>query len=367
MKFVIDRNAFVAALAPAAAITNRRSPSPFGSALVLRVSPERVVVQSRDHTASVRATVPADVATGGVVAVPADDLLDRVKAMLNGAITVDVTKGKLRLTLGKRDYTMRVYESAEAFPAFPQMPDGPIALTRATLMDAIQAVLYASADENDAAVPDAFKGVSLVVSSGTNSVQATASDRKRFARAIVPSSDGADWTGFIPAKVAAFVASAPGTRVIVASSDTTVYVRCDGVEMACQLPAGAMPPYDQVYAFARASEGPEVELASIINAIKGITPDGASGNVPVVLHAANDVLRCDHTSKDGDHSTDEVTTNGSYAWTITAEAKYLLDALRRFNGERVVVCVDDDPAQPLVLRSDATRCIISRIAKAEAA
>ena len=48
MKLIIDRDLLLAGLVPAEAITNRRSPSPFGSAVVLRTDGQTPIISSRD-------------------------------------------------------------------------------------------------------------------------------------------------------------------------------------------------------------------------------------------------------------------------------------------------------------------------------
>lgn len=361
MKLIIDRNALLAGLTPAEAITNRRSPSPFGSAVVLRSVDQSLVISSRDMTASVRSTVACNVAKSGVVAVTAEDLLDRVKAMPSGSLNLDVTKGKLRLSMSKRDYTMRAYESADSFPAFPVIPEDHTTLSAKSLRDALASVTYACGPEEEAM----FNCVCLAAND--QGMSATTGTGKRIVRASIVA-DGAI-SAAIPEKAAKVLLEALASNegdVTIASNEGLTYVKVGNVEMTYQRP-GMVAPYDQVLGWLKSEDGPSVERGAIMGLLRAVTPDGTAGSVPVTLTAKDGVLRCEHVSTDGDVSTDEIEVGGAWDWSVCAEARYMSQAIGKMSGDSVRLCVHAEQDQPLVIRGESALATIGRIVPQKAA
>ncbi len=348
MKFIISRSALLAAITPAATITNRRSPSPFGSCVRLTAAGSTLTVQARDAISAVRATAPIEAGKPGTIAVPAEDFLERVDAMADGPIALSYAKDRLTIQQGARVYTLRTL-SAEGFPAFPAPPPNPITLPAARLSDALTSVAYAAG--NDIALPQ-FCGV--VVVANDVSLTTTAADGKRIAR-VSGDGVGAALNTFVPSSAMKALEQVLGVggEVTVATSEALVYIKAGDVELAYQRPAVDAPKYEMVMGFLKAIDGAAVSRKDLLTRINAVTVDGTAGGAPVVLGCGGGILHLSHTSMDGDVSTDEVAAGEGWEWTVAAEATYLIEALRRLPGESVRVCVfETDMQQPIVLRGE---------------
>jgi DNA polymerase-3 subunit beta len=106
----------------AQAVADKKSTMPVLSNVLLHAEGTSLIVRATDLYLSVSGTITADVRRNGSVAVPARDLLDRVKAMPDGPLSLTSDNGSatvLKAVGSARRYTLHGVPGGE-FPALPQ-------------------------------------------------------------------------------------------------------------------------------------------------------------------------------------------------------------------------------------------------------
>jgi DNA polymerase-3 subunit beta len=106
----------------AQAVADKKSTMPVLSNVLLHAEGTSLIVRATDLYLSVSGTITAEVRRNGSVAVPARDLLDRVKAMPDGPLSLTSDNGSatvLKAVGSARRYTLHGVPGGE-FPALPQ-------------------------------------------------------------------------------------------------------------------------------------------------------------------------------------------------------------------------------------------------------
>lgn len=364
MKFNISTAILLRYLAPCAEVPSSRSPSAFGTCVLLDARKSQVTIRAYNLPLSIRATITGDsftVSLPGMVAVPAAEFLKRIKEIKDDVVTLSSDGVKLTIKgTGARKYTLGCY-SGEEFPAFPQRPSDEVTVPGDSLASVLRRTLYAVHD--DASMP-MFCGIAL--SAANDTLTASATDGRRIARATAPIVGAIDT--FVPAVAATtLLTMIDKGDVRVASSKLLVSCTVDGIELVYLRPDSDVPGYDQVFSGLKANDGPRLDRRAMIATLKGVTVDGASGNVPIELASDGNVIRLRNMSNDGNESSDEIACASNHKWKAYAEAMYLLDALRSLEGDDVDICVfEADTTQPIVLRSGSGIATIGRVAPAKA-
>jgi len=361
VKLTATRAALMSALVPAVAVTSSRSAHPFGACVLFAAEDGGITIRSSSMVASVRSTCLASVEKKGSVALPAEELLDRVKKIGEGPISISIAKDKFTIKAGSQVYTLRTL-SPDSFPAHPVAHDQYQPVNPKALASVLASTTYSCGDES---MKVEFQGVVLTAVDGL--LTATGSNRQRFARAWAKS-DGLTLSTFLPAKAIEVLLSAPSDEVDVAATDRAVSFRLKAdtatIELAYSVPEIGALPYDAMFARFSSDVGPNVSRKELLAALRAVTPDGTAGSVPVVLRCSKGTLHLSHVSVDGDESTDEVEVDAAHDWTVVAEARYLLDAVGKATGDEVRLCVGGD-VQPLVLRGTDWTSMIAPIDPAQ--
>ncbi len=328
MKLDISRTDFLAALAPCAAVAESRSPHPFGAAVLIAVASGTATLFSSHGYVNVRTRAQCTTVSAGTCAVPARELLARVQACADAPIGVTLTASKFTLKQGSRTYTLRTLPTDGA-PVFPASHGKPQVIDMATLRAALTASQYVADDKPCAQ----FGGV--VLSARDGKLSASASDRRRFARAVTDSD--AHVETFMPDGVAKVLLACDGKQVALVIGERMVHATVGDVEVAYTVPdtGNVASVYDACFACIPANDGTPVSRKALAAALRAVTPDGVAGSVPVTLRARGGVLRLVALTNDGDEAVDEIEAQGEV--NARVEAGWVIEAVSRTDGETLTL------------------------------
>ena len=136
-------------------VAERKSTMPVLSNVLLAVDgPNALRVAATDLYLSIAGKVPAEVKKGGSVAVPAKDLLERVRMMPEGSVQIVTTDGastNIKASGSPRRYTLRGMPGDD-FPPLPQAAESAptLSLSVDVLAELMQKTSFQSFDRESA-------------------------------------------------------------------------------------------------------------------------------------------------------------------------------------------------------------------------
>lgn len=124
MRVVCNTELFSRKLALASRGVSTRSAVQVLVGILLEADGETVKLSSTDMEISIQTTAQAQVEEGGRVVIPARIFNDVVRSLPAGELSIEFNQaaGRVKLTSGENEYTMRVY-AAEDFPQLPQFDE----------------------------------------------------------------------------------------------------------------------------------------------------------------------------------------------------------------------------------------------------
>ena len=150
MKFRCERDTLAETLSVASrGVSARGGALPILAGVRLQVSGDELHVAGTDLDLTIQATTTVAGGEDGVCVVPARLLVDIVRALEPGAVTIETDDDEARIASGRSQFAVRAL-AAEDFPRLPVLPDGAGAVTLPApdLSEALrQVVRAASADD----------------------------------------------------------------------------------------------------------------------------------------------------------------------------------------------------------------------------
>jgi DNA polymerase-3 subunit beta len=344
MKITIARNTLLPALARAATVADRKATLPVTECVLLSADATGLRVASSDLYHSVSQTVDCEVKAPGACAVPASELLRRIKAMPAGAITIALNdKQSITITAKgtKRKFTMHALPATD-FPSIPEMPgtaDVMETLTTETLALLIKQVIFAvSTDETRAHLNGALfqfgeDGTLRIV--GTDGhrmsiVEAQVSAEKK-SDTVVPLKALQAWQKVLNNK------DAP-TTVTFAKDGSTAFLRVAGVDFSAKLTDAQFPPYAAVVP-EKCETLAVVDRAALAGAIKAVSL-AASSRTNGVHVTLNGALVVQAESGEAGNARDELNVDyGGAEQRFGLNADYFVQALDAFECDEVALSV----------------------------
>ena len=217
--------------------------------IMLRAAGERLHLSATDMEISVRDSLEAQVGEEGAVVVPGRLLVDIVRLLPAGEVTLEhrADEGVARLTCGSASYSLNTY-GPEDFPRLPEIePDSAFSVEREAFLDTIGRVgRSASRDESRPVLTGIlvrFEGEKLVMA-------ATDSYRLSVKETALSGSPGRELEAIVPARALqelARVGQAADTETIaVGVQENQVVFGVDGVWLTARRIDGQFPNYKQL-------------------------------------------------------------------------------------------------------------------------
>lgn len=298
-----------------------------------------------------------DAGTPGSVAVPAKDLLDRIKAMPDGPIQILATEGAqvtLKAVGFPRRYTLHGIPGGE-FPALPKpAPDA----TTLTLPVEVLGGLIArthfsmSSDETRPHVNSTlfeWEGdkVRMVTTDGhrLSKMEATVAGSSATATMLIPHKA----VGELRRLAEEAKGDKDAATVTITRSGPNAYIAIAGMVFSMKLVDAQFPPYQQVIP-AKTDHIVRVPRSALADALRAVSIAASDKTGGVKLTVSTGAMRITSESPESGNGFDElpVDYNGPEV-TIGLNAKYLLDVLGAIDDEEVAMGISGE-LDPTVIR-----------------
>ena len=217
--------------------------------IMLRAAAGRLHLSATDMEISVRDSLEAEVEEEGAVVVPGRLLVDIVRLLPGGEVTLEhrADEGVVRLTCGSASYSLNTY-GPEDFPRLPEIePDSAFAVDREAFLDTISRVgRSASRDESRPVLTGIlvrFEGQKLVMA-------ATDSYRLSVKETVLSGGPGQELEAIVPARALQELAragqAANSETIEVGVQENQVVFGVDGIWLTARRIDGQFPNYKQL-------------------------------------------------------------------------------------------------------------------------
>lgn len=360
MKVSTPRSSLLSALSHVAGIVGKGGSHMAASCALLTADKAGLTVRATDGVSiDIRVVVAgAEVSAPGAIMVPAKDMLDRVKAMPDGA-SVDLAMAGDKLAIkskGDRRFTLRTLP-AENMPAWPKRGDeSAVTLPSSVVASALACVSHSmSTDSSQPACHGA-----LLAFDGTTFSADAADGGKRIAVYDHP---------FIAAGSFSALVSFRGIGVIertmagaesaeIAKSGTQLFVEAGAVTLAINTVAAAFPATRLVLKSIVAKASGEASRALLLDAVRSVGLAALGPGRPILLTMAGGSLRLLGKGEGGEESADTVAyvpaVDSADAETL-CPGEQLADALAASSAEAITVAFStpkDGQCSPLLLTAE---------------
>ena len=367
-------------VARAQAIADKKSTMPVLSNVLLEATGKGggLSVSATDLYLSIAGTVAAEVRKAGSVAVPARDLLERIKAMPDGPLQLTSEAGGATVLRGAgtaRRYTLRSQAAAE-FPKLPRPAEG------APRFELGADVLVALIGHTQFSIsPDDTRPNlnSALFEWQGDRVRMVTTDGHRLSKAeLTLASGGADATLLLPLKAVVELrrmaeeaaageggskekgeagkdGSSTARPVVLTASGPNAFFEVGGALFGVKLVDAQFPSYQQVIPqqSERSARVPRLAFADALRAVSLAASERTGG---VKLTLSKGLMRITSESPESGDGLDELPVD--YAGkdvTIGFNARYFLDVLGAMDDEDEVVLGFSGELDPAVLRPAAER------------
>ena len=296
---------------------------------------------------AVTASVTGEVVKAGSLAVPAKDLVERVKAMPEGPVQITATEGstaQIKAVGGRREFRLRGMPG-EDFPALPK-PDTKASahsISPTTLADLIAKTHFSiSTDETRPHLNSAlFEWDGDVVRMVTT-------DGHRLSKHELPADGGqkASFSLLIPLKGIAELrrlcdeakadkGDKEGSALKMLRGGPNVFFQREDTTLAIKLVDAQFPPYQQVIP-QKTETKVRVGRAQLIDVLKAMSVAASERTGSVKLSLSKGIMRVTSENPDSGDAFDEVPVEYAGAdMTIGFNVRYILDVLAALDEDEV--------------------------------
>jgi DNA polymerase III subunit beta len=337
-------------------VADKKSAMPALASVLLNAEGNTLIASATDLYLSVSGHTSAEIATAGSVAVPARDLLDRVKAMPDGPVQISASGGAqmiLKAVGSPRRYTLHGMPGTE-FPQLPQpSPNAPALELPVDLLVLLIARTHfsISSDETRAHVNSALfewagDHVRMVTTDGhrLSKMESTVTGTQATATMLIPLKAVTELR-----RLAEEARAEGSTMISISQNGPNAFFGVAGMQFSVKLVDAQFPPYQQVIpAFTeRSLRAPRASFTDALRAVSLAASDRTGG---VKLSVAPNTLSITSESPESGNGFDQLSVE--YAGpelTIGFNAKYFLDVLGAIDDDEIVLGVSGE-LDPAVLR-----------------
>jgi DNA polymerase-3 subunit beta len=366
MELAVAKKELLKLLTRMQGVAERKSTMPVLSNVLLTVDgPNALRLAATDLYLSVVGRVNAEVKKGGTVAVPAKDLLERVKMMPEGPIqivTQDNATTVLKAAGSARRYTLRGMPG-EDFPPLPTPAEN--APTLSLDVDVVAQLIAktyfsVSSDETRAHLNSAlfeWDGdlVRMVSTDGhrLSKMEVKVPGRQASATMLIPLKAILELRRLCE-ELAAEAKDKDKPQIAITQSGSSAFFQAGGTTFSVKLVEAQFPPYAQV--IPQSSEKKiSVPRSTFADALRAVSIAASERTGGVKLGIGNGTMRITSESPDSGEGSDEVPVDYDGApITIGFNAKYFLDVLGALEEEEIVLGLGGE-LDPAVVRPKSER------------
>ena len=352
-------------------VAERKSTMPVLSNVLLSVDgPGHLRLAATDLYLAISGKVNAEISKGGSVAVPAKDLLERVKMMPDGPVhiaTQDNATTTLKAAGSARRYTLRGMPGDD-FPPLPAPAEGAptLALEVEVLQELISKTYFSiSTDETRAHLNSAlfeWEGdvVRMVTTDGhrLSKMEVKVSGRQASATMLIPLKAIHELRRLCDEVMAEHGkdGSKDGQKpqLQITQSGSSAFFQGGGTTFSVKLVDAQFPPYSQVIP-ANSEKKVSVPRAPFADALRAVSIAASERTGGVKLGIGAGTMRITSESPESGDGFDEVPVDyAGQPITIGFNAKYFLDVLGALEEDEVILSLSGE-LDPAVLRPNGAR------------
>jgi len=353
-------------------VAERKSTMPMLSNVLLTVDgPSAVRLAATDLYLAISGKVPAEVKKGGAVAVPAKDLLERVKMMPDGPVLVssqDNSATTLKAAGTARRYTLRGMPG-EDFPPLPQPADGAptLALEVGVLQEIISKTHFSvSTDETRPHLNSALfewdgDVVRMVTTDGhrLSKIDVKVSGRQASATMLIPLKAIHELRRLCDEMASEKADKDAKPEIQITQSGSSAFFQGGGTTFSVKLVDAQFPPYAQVIP-QKSEKKIRIPRLAFADALRAVSVAASERTGGVKLSLGQGTMRISTESPESGDGSDEVPIDYTGpTMTIGFNAKYFLDVLGALEGEEEIELGLSGELDPAVVRPGSGRVFLS--------
>ena len=249
VKITCSRDEFSQALQLVGRAVSTRSSVQILAGVLLTAEEGALGLAATDMEMSLRASLPATVAESGSVVVPGKLLLEIVRLLPPGEVTLEheAADGVVQLRCGSAAYRLHTYDPND-FPRLPELdPASTISLDRQAFLETVTRVSRAASRDESRPV---LTGILVRLEGSTLVMAATDSYRLSVKETALPSDVGSELEAIVPARalgeVARVAQGSESEQLELSVQENQVAFSLDGVVLTARRIDGQFPNYRQL-------------------------------------------------------------------------------------------------------------------------
>jgi DNA polymerase-3 subunit beta len=350
MKLSVPRESLFARLQIASRAVSTRSAMPSLGGILLNAGGEGLTLQATDMEISFTLSVPAAVESEGTVLLPGRLLVDVVRSLPEGEITLALRPEQRDVEIrgGGSTFHLRTL-AADEFPRVPEFEGEGIALDGPALADTVERVARAASRDE---VRPILTGILVSASENTLTMVATDSYRLSVKHTELEQAVGGELEANVPARamreLGRLVAQEGIAEIAIAQLRNQIVFRADGALLASRLIEGQFPSYKQLLpeSFEHEVRLPRAEFLEAARRISQL----AQRNAPLRLAFSEGELTVAAETPDvGDASEGMPAPFEGEPLEIAFNPHFLIDGVESIDADEVALQLTS-PLRPGLLR-----------------
>lgn len=353
MRISAPKKALLRLIARAASTAESKSTMQALTCLHLVAKDGTLTATATDLYVGIRGGIPATIDRGGSICLVAKDLVDRIKNLPDGDVSIelgskDAHAATLKTAGSVRKFTLRGL-SGDDFPPVPGVPDGANAMTvpAATLRRRIDATVFAvSHDETRAHLNG------MLFEFGAHGIRTVATDGHRLAVDCEAVAGLPEVSALLPLKSVKELRGLldePGEGdVSLVSVGETFFATWGGMTLSIKTVSAQFPPYKQVIP-QDTSGTAKVPRGALRDAVRAVQVASAKNGGIKVHFEKPGTVRVTSENADSGEGFDEVPGDVTESVTIGINGPYIMDATGVLTSEEVEISFSGELA-PIIIR-----------------
>ena len=356
MKFKSERDILVEALSAASRVVATRLIGA-SSGILLSLSGNQLTVTGTDLDITVRTTVDVIGIEDGSSVVPARLIVDAVRSLEAGAVTIASTDETVEVSLARAKFSLRTFAVVD-YPKLPPVSGPLTSIAASDLIAGLNQVVRAA--PNDDARP-LLTGVLFTTDNGV--LRLIATDSYRLAVRDVPEVEGIGGSHdlLVPARAlqelqrAASLASASDSTIGVTLTDAEICFVVGGTSIASRLIDGNYPSVLQLIpaSYPNQLRVAKDTLLTSLKRAKLLAKDSTSSVRLTMKERSVEIRTQSHDAGDVEDNVDA--DYGGEEMTIAFNPSFLIDGIEAVPGDEVVLEMSDSVRPAMVHGVEDTR------------
>ena len=285
--------------------------------------------------------------------IPAKAASDIVKSLPDGAVTIEGTAGRARISCGSASFSIPAMDQDD-FPGLPRVDEDQSVEMPFAEFASMVGTVACFASKNDSR--PIMQGVLVEASGGT--VRAVATDSYRLACA--ERDGGGEFRAVLPARFAKSVSSLKASECRLSASSGQVSVRADGDVFVTRSIEGEYPAWERMFPELRAGIA-EFGASDISSALRRAVVAGMSKHPCDIAFSGGECSVKVSGGEDGSME-ESVLCRTDGIGEFCANSSYMLEAVAACDGD-VVEIEHFGAGKPIVVRGGSCRSVVMPVRK----